>query len=76
MRPTMNKALFHTFLYFSFSLFLFLILFNFLNFFTLLARPRNFTKHQTPNEQPVERKLVSMGKFLAPLCRMAVAMVV
>ena len=38
-------------------------------FFHTISTAKNFTKHQTPNEQPVERKLVSMGRLLTPLGR-------
>ena len=76
MRPTMNKALFHTLFFYTFS-FLSISVFDSFQFsqffFTLLAWPRISQSTKTPNEQPVERKLVSMGRLLTPLGREAVA---
>ena len=68
----MNKALFHTPFFYTFS-FLSISVFDSFQFsqyfFYTISTAKNFTKHQTPNEQPVERKLVSMGRLLTPLGR-------
>ena len=67
----MNKALFHTLFFNTFSFLSISVFdsFQFSHFFYTISTAKNFTKHQTPNEQPVEQKLVSMGRLLTPLGR-------